>query len=204
MDVMCNKPDYENIKHLLNQECEYKLSDTTLDRLLSLAEETSLANKKILIHAGETAPDIYIVKEGIIRFVDMDGDKERTFAFGLPGTMFMSRHSFVKGIPSYFQVEACTPAVVLRIKKKLYWELVENCHEFALWVLHIAYEELFFQEYKNRIINGSAKERYSGLLKSRPEIIKYVPQKIIASYLGITPQYLSHLRRKPLPKESGI
>lgn len=204
MTVMYNKPDYDTLKHLLNQECEYKLNDATLDMLLGQTEETRLGKKRILIHAGETAPDIYIVKEGIIRFVDMDGDKERTFAFGLPGTMFMSRHSFVKGMPSYFQVETCTPAVVLRIKKKHYWELVGNCHELAMWVLHIAYEELFFQEYKNRIINGNAKERYTSLLKSRPEIIKYVPQKTIASYLGITPQYLSLLRKKSLHEKSGM
>ena len=48
---------------------------------------------------------------------------------------------------------------------------------------------------KWRIIQGPAKERYESILKNRPEIIKNVSLKIIASYLGITPQYLSKLRR---------
>lgn len=194
---MCMK-HYGEIKRQLNMECDYKLSEEVLDRFLGAATEVALNNRGILIHAGKVETDIFIVKEGIIRFVDMDGDKERTFAFGLPGTMFMSRHSFVKGLPSYFQVEACCPSVILKISKQYFWSLIESSQEFALWVLHISFEELFYQEYKNTVFNGDARERYVSLLKSRPEIIKYVPQKMIASYLGITPQYLSRLRREIL------
>ena len=49
---------------------------------------------------------------------------------------------------------------------------------------------------KGRIIQGSAKERYEAMMKNRPDIAMRVPLKIIASYLGITPQYLSKLRRE--------
>lgn len=68
-------------------------------------------------------------------------------------------------------------------------------------MLHYAYGELFFQEYKNAsVINGSARERYKKMLGDRPYIIEKVPQRIIASYLGITPEYFSKLKREYLKK----
>ena len=73
--------------------------------------------------------------------------------------------------------------------------MVDESHEFAKWSLHIAQEELFYQERKNMVINGNAKERFDAMIKNRPEIMRHVQQKIIASYLGITPQYLCRLKR---------
>ena len=64
-------------------------------------------------------------------------------------------------------------------------------------MLSYVQEELFFQEYKNaRIYNGSAAERFKSLLCLRPELLRDVPQRILASYLGITPEYFSRLKRR--------
>lgn len=67
---------------------------------------------------------MYIVKEGILRLTDMNGDRERTFAFGLPGTVFVSKYSFVRQLPSYYQVEACCDSVVLCVPRRAYDSLV--------------------------------------------------------------------------------
>ena len=146
-------------------------------------------------------PDVFIVRDGIVRFADIDNERERTFAFALPGTIFMSKYSFVMGKPSYYSVEACCDTELLRISNSDYWNLVETYHELTLFMLHYAYGELYFQEYKNAaVINGSARERYKKMLGDRPYIIEKVPQKIIASYLGITPEYFSKLKREYLGK----
>lgn len=58
--------------------------------------------------------------------------------------------------------------------------------------------QIFFFEMKNRIIAGTAKERYISFLKNRPDILNQVQLKIIASYLDVTPQYLSKLRKMKL------
>lgn len=73
--------------------------------------------------------------------------------------------------------------------------MVENYNEFAQWALWMVYEELFFQEKKNQVINGSAKDRYMSLLHSRMDLVTNVPQKILASYLNVTPQYLCRLKK---------
>ena len=186
-----------DLRQLLRKECGYIPTDETLDLLLEQTDKIVLPSGETLIHVGHTDDSLYIVVSGIIRFVDMDGEKERTFAFGTPGTIFMSKHSFVKGMPSYYQVEACCPTTLLRITHRRYDELLRTSHDFALWMLNLAHEELFYQEVKNsKVINGNAKERFLSIIKNRPEIIGSVQQKIIASYLNITPEYLSRLRRK--------
>lgn len=58
--------------------------------------------------------------------------------------------------------------------------------------------QIFFFEMKNRIISGTAKERYISFFKNRPEILNQVQLKVIASYLDVTPQYLSKLRKMKL------
>lgn len=185
------------LKRLLRNECAFSPSDEVLDAFISLGELVAFEAGDVLIQAGCCDPNVYVVKDGIIRFVDMNGEKERTFAFGTPGTVFMSKHSFVHRSPSYYQVEACCASALLRIGYDKYWALVERNGQFALWMLHLAYEELMFQEYKNSTINnGSARERFCSLLAKRPEILGRVPQKVIASYLDITPEYLSRLRKK--------
>lgn len=187
--------EYGALIKLLADECSYPLAEGILNEFLSGGTLISLRNGEILINAGEFNDNVFVVESGIIRFSDMNGESERTFAFGLPGTMFMSKHSFVKGEPSYYQIDACCESSLMKIPAKHYWNMVDTHHEFAVWALHMAQEELFYQERKNMVINGNAKDRFYAMLKNRPEIMKRVQQKIIASYLGVTPQYLCRLKK---------
>lgn len=188
--------ELSTVVELLKQECGCKIADEVLAEFVQGGREVPLQPGQPLVNAGEFNNSIYVVEEGIIRFSDMNGDTERTFAFGQAGTMFMSKHSFVKGKPSYYQIDACCETVVLEIPAAHYWDMVARHHEFAVWALHMAHEELFYQEVKNVVINGNAKERFYSLLKNRPEILGRVQQKVIASYLGVTPQYLCLLKKK--------
>ena len=191
----------ENLKQLLRKELGYLPEGDGVDVMPERRQPQ-------IFHAGDTVigmdsycPDVFIVRDGIVRFADIDNERERTFAFALPGTIFMSKYSFVMGKPSYYSVEACCDTELLRISNSDYWNLVETYHELTLFMLHYAYGELYFQEYKNAaVINGSARERYKKMLGDRPYIIEKVPQKIIASYLGITPEYFSKLKREYLGK----
>ncbi len=187
--------DYNALIDLLSKECDFRLDDATMLQFLQGGTIRRLRSGEILINTGEFNSDVFIVVSGIIRFSDMNGESERTYAFGLPGTLFMSKHSFVYGLPSYYQIDACCESTLLCIPAKHYWRMVDESHEFAKWSLHIAQEELFYQERKNMVINGNAKERFDAMIKNRPEIMRHVQQKIIASYLGITPQYLCRLKR---------
>lgn len=187
----------QRLLQLVSQELGFLPEGDGMDRLFARGEWLTLPSRHVIISAGQRCSDVFLVRDGIIRFVDFDGDKERTFAFAMPGTMIQSKHSFVMHQPSHFTVETCCRSVLLRISENDFWEVVNADHNLALWMLHYAYGELYYQEYKySNIHNGTAKDCFKAMLADRPEIIEKVPQRIVASYLGITPEYLSSLKRR--------
>lgn len=185
----------EKIKELLRKEVGLDPNGKEVDKFLALAKEIRFAPGEPVIESGKVDRNVYVVKEGIIRYVDQSGEKERTFAFGPPGTLFMSMFSFWKGAPAYHRIEACCDSVILKVTYKDFWELVNNNFDVAKWMLDVAYGQLWSIVYMNsNVRTGTAVQRVLSMWNERPEIIRNVPQKIIASYLGITPEYLSQIK----------
>lgn len=186
----------ETLKELLARECNYRLDETVMDMFLAGGKIVDLKPGEVLIHAGQYDPNVYIVKSGVIRHTYMDGENEKTATFALAPTMFMEYHCFYARELSFYQVEACCWSQVVKISKTHYDRMVAESHEFARWALSMADNQFYYYERKNSVINGDAKERFESLIINRPELIDSVPMKIIASYLGITPQYLSKLKNQ--------
>ncbi|MCM1440557.1 MAG: Crp/Fnr family transcriptional regulator [Roseburia sp.] len=184
-----------DIRNLLKLECSYCLSDAIMDRFLSGANILELKKGESIIRTGETDTNVYILADGIMREWYWNGEKEVTAFFLAAGTLFISYHSYYFGKESFYTFEACTPVRLLKFSKQYYDSLIRESHEFAQWALSMAQCQIFFFEMKNRVINGTAKEKYLALLKNRPEILRSVSLTIISSYLGVTPQYLSKLRK---------
>ena len=218
----------ELLKRRLALEAKYQLREAIFDELLASGEEVRLSTYDPMIDAGEFNPNVYIVKEGLVRGTYLDKNIEKTAGFALPGTLLISFHSYYGNEPSYYRYEACCPTVVVRIPKKKFEELTEKYHEFALWVVSAHQNQLYYNEYKNRLLSGDAKSRLirlatrlQGIITdAQPEasvsteihnkqvekelhgrwkdIFLLVPSKVIASYLGITEQYLSKIKKEML------
>lgn len=191
----------ETLRKQLDAECGYRMKDETMDRFLGLMSEVELKKGKPLIDYGEFNTNIYIVRKGIIRNAYFDGFKEVTFAFSLPGTLLMSYYAFCKGNPAFSKLEACCDTTVMKIPQAKFYDLIRESHDFARWMFSMSLEQLFYHEMKREIVNGDAGERFESLLKNRPEIIENVPSKIIASYIGITPEYYSLLKKRFVQKK---
>jgi CRP-like cAMP-binding protein len=193
----------ETLKKQLNEVCDYRMEEETMDRFLGLATEFRLKNKELLIPYGKLDDNVYILKEGIVRFAYFDGLSEKTFSFSTPGNLIISYHSFYKHIPTSFQYESCGESVILRVPKAKFDELLRQSRDFTDWILRMSMEQLWCREMKATVINGSATERFEALLKNRPEILKRVSNKIIASYIGIEPPSLSRLKRRLMLKSKN-
>lgn len=184
------------LKKLLYDECiRYKMPDELLDRFIGIMTEVHLKNRQALIPYGAVDANVYVQKSGITRVCWFDGEREKTYGFSSPGTVIISYHPHAMHLPSSFQYESCGESVVMKAPKREFDELVAGSHEFARWVLAIHLQQLYFNELKYTLINGSAKERYLSLVKNRPDIIKRVSSKVIASYIGVTTTYLSDLKK---------
>lgn len=188
----------ETLKRQLNDECSYRLEDGTMEKFLeSLTEMPELKQGEALIPYGKFDDNIYVLKSGIIRSVYFDGEQERTFALALAGTVMISYYSFYMRKPTFFQLEACCDGTVaMKIPKEKFLALIQQSNDFAQWILWMSVGQLWFYERKLSVVNGNAREKFESLMSNRPEIVEKVQMKIIASYIGITPQYLSKLKRQ--------
>lgn len=160
------------MKALLAEECLYQLSDGIMDEFLSRMEVMTVKNRHALIEEQTVNSDVYIVKDGILADIYLDGTNERCWAFSLPGTMLSSSASYYFGKPAFYRVVACGDTEVLRISKRDFDNIVNESHEFARWALSMAQCQVYFFEYKNTIINGSTVKKFESLVKNRPDIVK--------------------------------
>lgn len=188
----------ERIKELLNHESKYKLDPETMDKLLNMAVPVYFRRGQIVFDEGSVDKDIYILKEGIVAYTYMDGSNERCYAFALPATIIYSSASYLMNETSFYRVSACCDTVMLRISKQDFDLMIDSCPEFARFILGVTMNQLYLIERKNILINGNSAERFRMVIKNRPEIVRHVTSKLIASYLGITQQHLCRLKKKLL------
>lgn len=174
------------------------MSENMIRELLLHFEEIKIAAKEHLISYDKVNTNVYISKSGITRFYYFDGDKEITYGFTAPATFILSPRSFFMNELPFLCVEACTECMFLKIDRNGFDSLLKEYHELAYGFFNIGIGQLCACEHKMSLINGSAKEKYLSLVKNRPDIIQNVSMKIIASYLGVTPQYLCRIKRELL------
>lgn len=196
MSAIATVADREMLYRLMPEESPYKISKELIDEIVDSSEILELEKEQPLIPEGKCDKDIYILIDGILRKWHWDGAVEKTDYFATEGTICVSYHCYLLNLPSPNTIEACCPCRLLRIGQPTYNSLLRRSDEFSLYVIgNLQMQFLFFEKMYNTI-NGSAYDRYVSMCRHRPEIIRQVPLKTIASYLGITPIYLSRLRKK--------
>jgi CRP-like cAMP-binding protein len=176
------------------------------DELINILVENNVVQnfKKgtLLLKEGDRANECYLVLKGCIRsYVVKDGE-EKTIEF-YTEEQWVSPPGYGKGIPSELYLECIedtvasigTPEREAEIFRK-YPELEPASRVMAEDVM--ANYQSSFADFKT----SSAKERYLKLRKERPDLIQRVPQYQLASYLGITPESLSRIRKRLTQKHS--
>lgn len=188
----------EDLKELLSKECNYRFSMDTpaMEKVLDSMTEVCLRRGEALTLSGQMDTNMYIIRKGIIRLSYFDGMKEKTFAFGTPGSLFTQLHCYYMRLPAFFQGDASTDAVVMKISKEKFDGLLAESEELTRWFLDRTLDQLCGLEMRLHRLSGLAGERYTAMVRGMPEVTGSVSSKLIASYLGITPAYLSQLKKK--------
>lgn len=191
----------EEQKYLLTRYC--KISDYAVSLLSDSFCYRDYKKNSIIIEADKVCDSIFYMDRGLIRtyFWDAKGN-EVTQCFGVKGDLFASMFSYYNHEPVFMQVEAVTDVSLFVIEKDVIEKLCSENIEIANWMRIACIEQLYCLERRCKIFgNEEAINRYKSLIKVRPQIVKEVPLKHIASYLGITQQSLSRLRAKLGTKE---
>lgn len=187
--------DKDLMRRLLPLEARYLPEPETLEALISLGNTITLDKGDALISPGENDPNLYIFIDGLLRCWFWNGDKEETEYFSMVPTVFFNYHSYYGGKGSFYCFDAVINSRVVKICRQDVDELMKKSHDLTLWMLSLANYQLYHHEEKTKRELGDARERYRQFCQNFSDIINDIPLGMIASYLKITPQYLSKIRR---------
>jgi CRP-like cAMP-binding protein len=174
------------------------ISDDALELLRDKVSTITFKKGDLLIEEGKLNEDMYLIRSGIYRNFAMDDGEEDTRWFAYAGDVVASMFCVVQHLPAIASVDALTDGEAYILPGSVVQELIEKSHEWAKWISQYLFDGLYVFERRYTFLGrGDAYTRYNNFLKMRPEwMVNQIPLKYIASYLNITPQTLSVIRRR--------
>lgn len=187
----------QQIKAYLDQIATISQSDW--DFFTSKLQRRVIPKKSVFLKLNEIENHISFIESGVVRlYIPKENtEKEITFGFSFKDQFISAYDSFLTRQPSAYELEALTETTLLSIT---YDDLqdVYKTTEIGNLIGRLAAERLFLIKSKREqhLLNLTAEERYLKLFKERPELIRIIPLKYISSYIGVTAQALSRIRRR--------
>ncbi len=165
---------------------------------LSLLEPQSIKRKTLYLEAGKPCKHSAFVVDGALRSftVDQDG-KEHILSFAVADWWISDMYSLLSERPAILNIEAIADSQVLLLSRHNQQVLYERVPKFERF-FRILIENALVANQQRLIDNMSstAEDRYIRFINKYPIIPSCVPQHNIASYLGITPEFLSKIRSR--------
>lgn len=166
--------------------------------LCSMLEFKKFAKKEFILEAGKVCPGNYFVIKGCVRqFIINHKLNEQILQFGLESWWIADQDSLLNNQPSKCYIQAIESSQVLLLTEKNRVELFKKVPAMESY-FRIMMQKAFVASQRRVvfIFDQSDEERYRTFTKLYPDFVQRVPQYMLASYLGFTPQFLSRLRAK--------
>jgi CRP-like cAMP-binding protein len=173
------------------------LSDDDWQAFSSRLARQEYPKKTILLKTGQTEKYLSFIEKGIVRFFIPGDEQDLTFSFAFDRSFISAYDSFLTQTPSIYQVETLAETILWRINYKDLQDIYRITDAGNI-IGRYASEDLFLKKSKRELslLQDTAEQRYLNLFTEQPNLIKLIPLKYISSYIGITPQALSRIRRR--------
>jgi CRP-like cAMP-binding protein len=173
-------------------------SDDELEVIKKHLTPKKLRKKQYLLQEGDVCKFIAFVEKGALRSYTIDEKgTERIIQFALEGWLISDLYSFLTSEPASYTIDAIENCELVLISKTAHEELLRTLPKYEKWIrLQITGAYIALQRRLTSIISLSLEERYEGFTSIYPHIVQRVPQHMIASYMGLTPETLSRVRKK--------
>jgi len=189
--------------HLLKSISKHITLDAEEEKYLkSILLPMTMKQNEFIENTNEVTRYFINVNEGCLMTYYTDKEaNDHVLQFATAGWWTGDLNSFTNGAPSIYSTKALTDSKVLLIPKIQMDELLKRFPKFEKYFRIIFQNSLITHQQRIlRNLSMSAEERYQYFLQKYPTLEQFVPQKHIASYLGITPEFLSKIRRKMMEK----
>lgn len=187
---------FEQLSQSIRQKVTLTAKESELIRQFLIPKK--IRKRQYLVNAGDKCTFIAFVEKGLLRSFSVDENgHEQVVAFAPEGWWISDLNSFLSGDDAIYNIEALEDSELLLLSMDAQEEMMKAVPKME------RYFRLLMQNHivtlQRRLIASlsfSAEEKYLKLMEISPDIITRVPQQHIASYLGITPETLSRIRKQ--------
>jgi len=193
---------------LLFQKFDEKIELTEEEKELSRKFFTpkKLRRRQYLLQEGDVCKYVAFVEKGLLRFYKV-GDKgqEHITQFAYEGWWISDQFSFLTGEPSAYNIDALEDCELLLLSKSAEDEMLERIPKLERYFRILLQNNLIAtQKRLASSLSQTAEERYNELISVCPETLPHrIPQHMLASFLGITPETFSRIRKQHMLKAQG-
>lgn len=159
-------------------------------------EKRVIEKDGIILQEGEVCRHLYFVESGLLHFyINKDGNNITKFFTEAP-YFFTSQSSFNSQKQATENIQAIEKSIVWQISYNQTNDLykLKSWADFARKIIQEV--QFFTEQILEELQTETAEFRYEKMLKNEPELLKRIPLKVLATYLGIAPQSLSRIRKK--------
>lgn len=186
----------ESLKQYINRYIN--CSDEEFEIVSSYLKQQVFNKKEYILSEGQICKNFYFITQGLVRFYYIDHKASEVITqFAIENWWFTNYESFITKQPSRVYIETIEPTTLLSISKFEFEELLQRLPKLERFFRLITENMLMATQKKYEYyLKMNSKDKYHEIVKHIPQLIQRVPQYMIASYLEISPEYLSQIRKQ--------
>lgn len=172
------------------------ITDEQFELISKEIKVKTFEKNQVILSPGETSIKTYFVTEGLLRCYSIDSKAKTNVIQFAPERWWLSERNGFFDEPSDFYIDAIEASTALVLPRNYFNDSalhVPCLHDLNNTMLNNSIR--FMQKRINMLLSATAEERYLDFIKLYPNLTLRVPQWMIASYLGITPESLSRVRK---------
>jgi CRP-like cAMP-binding protein len=180
------------------------ISEDDVNKIAAVAVVKKIRKRQYLLQAGEVWKYHAFVSSGCLRTYSVDDkDNEHIMSFSVENWWCGDRESLLSGEPARYNIDAIEDSEVVLFTHSNFEMLCREIPPFDQMVNNVLNKSFVTQQNRiNAALSYTAEEKYLNFVKKYPEFVRRVPQSMIASYLGMTPETLSRIRTQTARNKS--